>query len=316
MDDGKGIPESPSLSDAPPPEALRWVEECVGSGASVASVSPLAGATSSSLHAVKIKHEGRVLQFVLRRFVDAAWLALEPDLALHEASSLRRAASAGVPTPELVAFDEDGSRCGVPATLTTLLPGRVVLQPEDFADWTRQLAEAAARVHALGAEGFSWNYYSYFDVRGLEPPRWSEFPEKWERAIEFVNNPRPLSVECVIHRDFHPNNVLWEGARLRGVVDWVNACRGAAGFDVAWCRLNLSKLHGVAAADEFLSAYQAVAGSGFTYEPYWDLLALVEVLPGPPDVYSGWTAHGVSHLDEELMRVRADEYLSSLVARL
>ncbi len=308
--------ESPSLSDAPPAEALRWVADCIGTSAAVEAVSPLAGATSSSLHAVSVAHGGSVFGLVLRRFVDAGWLAVEPDLALHEASSLRKAARAGVPTPELIAFDEDGSRCGVPATLTTLLPGSVELQPADFDDWAHQLAEAAAHVHALGAEDHPWDYFPYINAHELEPPRWSKFPEKWERAIEFVRGTLPLAGECFIHRDFHPNNVLWEGSRLSGVVDWVNACRGAAGFDVAWCRLNLSKLHGTAAADKFLGAYQSVAGSGFTYDPYWDLIALAEVLPGPPDVYSGWTAHGVTHLDEDLMRERVDEYLSSLVARL
>lgn len=308
--------EPSRLSDAPPPEALRWVRDCVGSGTSVEAVSPLAGATSSSLHSIKLRHDGSILRLVLRRFVDEGWLALEPDLALHEASSIRKASRADVPTPGLVAFDEDGSRCGVPATLTTLLPGRVVLQPADFGDWARQLAGAAARVHALGAEDHPWKYYPYVDTQKLEPPPWSEFPEKWERAIESVRGPRPLSRECFIHRDYHPNNVIWEGARLSGVVDWVNACRGAAGFDVAWCRLNLAKLHGVAAADEFLCAYETAAGAGFAYDPYWDLIALVEVLPGPPDVYSGWVAHGVSHLHDQLMRARVDEYLSGILARL
>ncbi len=316
MDDSKGINESPSLSDAPPPEALRWVAGCVGAGASVESVTPLAGATSSSLHAVRVRHGGSVVGLVLRRFVDAGWLASEPDLALHEASSLRKAARAGVPTPGLVAFDEDGSHCGVPATLTTLLPGRVELKPSDFEGWTRQLAEAVARVHALGAEDHPWDYFPYVDARALEPPRWSESPGMWEQAVEVVRGPRPLSGECFIHRDYHPNNVLWRGSRLSGVVDWVNACRGAAGFDVAWCRLNLAKLHGLAAADKFLSAYRSAAGSGFVYDPYWDLIALVEVLPGPPDVYSGWPAHGVKHLDDALMRARVDAYLSSVLARL
>lgn len=282
----------------------------------VESVSPLAGATSSALHAVKVKDGASVIGLVLRRFLDADWLALEPDLARHEASSLRKASRAGVPTPELIAFDEDGLLCGFPATLTTLLPGRVELQPTDFEGWTQQLAAAAAHVHALGAEDHPWNYFPYVDTQKLETPRWSESPEKWERAIEIVRGPSPVARECFIHRDYHPNNVLWQGSRLSGVVDWVNACRGAAGFDVAWCRLNLSKLHGTAAADEFLNAYQAVAGSDFNYDPYWDLMAVVEVLPGPPDVYSGWTAHGVTHLDDALMRERVDAYLSSLLARL
>jgi hypothetical protein len=72
------------------------------------------------------------------------------------------------------------------------------------------------------------------------------------------------------------------------VVDWPNACRGAANIDVAWCRMNLAALYGVAAADRFLDFYRSLTGPSFDYHPYWDLIVLIELLPGPPDVYSGW----------------------------
>ncbi|MCA1634780.1 MAG: aminoglycoside phosphotransferase family protein [Acidobacteria bacterium] len=300
----------------PSAEALRWVADCVGTSAAIESVTPLAGATSSSLHAVRLRHGGGVVELVLRRFVDAAWLALEPDLALHEASSLLKAARAGVPTPELVSFDEDGAKCGVPATLTTLLPGRVELSPSSLEDWTYRLAEPLTCIHAIEAEDYAWSYYPYIKLAGLEPPEWSAHPEHWERAIEVVRGPRPESRECFIHRDYHPNNVLWNEGRVSGVIDWVNSCRGAAGFDAAWCRLNLAQLYGVAGADMFLGAYRSLAGAGFEYHPYWDLIAIVEILPGPPGVYEGWPAFGVTHLNGELIRERLDEYLSSLVERL
>jgi hypothetical protein len=46
------------------------------------------------------------------------------------------------------------------------------------------------------------------------------------------------------------------------------------------------------------------------------MMAVVEVLPGPPGVYEGWRAFGVGHLSEMLMRERLDEYLVSLVSRV
>lgn len=310
------MPESSSPPPSPSPEALSWVAGCVGTSAVVESVSPLAGATSSSMHAVRVAHGGGVVEVVLRRFVDKEWLALEPDLALHEASNLLKAARAGVPTPELISFDEDGAFCGVPATLTTMLPGGVELLPSNFDDWTYGLAETLAPVHALDARDYPWSFYPYIDLPNLGPPGWSQFPEHWERVIEIVGGPRPAAPECFIHRDYHPNNVLWKDRRVSGIVDWVNSCRGAAGFDVAWCRLNLAQLHGVDAADAFLDAYRSVAGTTFDYHPYWDLISIVEVLPGPPGVYAGWPAFGVLHLDEHIMRERVDAYLLSLVARL
>lgn len=300
---------------AVPPEALRWVERAAGPGARVESVEPLAGATSSALHAVRVGRGGRLFEFVLRRFLDEEWLKSEPDLARHEAAALSKAARAGVPTPRPVAFDEGGEECGAPATLMERLPGAVELRPADFDGWLRRLAEAVAPFHELGAEDFGWSYYPYADLSGLEPPGWSRVPRLWQRAIEIVSGPRPDARECFIHRDYHPVNVLWSGGRVSGVVDWVNACRGPAGVDVGWCRHNLARMYGVAAAERFLGHYRERAGPRFAYDPFWDLITLIELLPGPPGVYEGWPAFGLAGPDGSTLRERVDEYLSSLMAR-
>jgi aminoglycoside phosphotransferase (APT) family kinase protein len=282
----------------------------------VQAVLPLAGATSSVLHSIEVSHQGRTVKTVLRQFIDTEWLKAEPDLALHEAASLKKAMAARVATPELIAFDEKGDECGVPATLMTQLPGTVLLKPTNFDEWLNQLTEALLSIHAIEVGDFPWSYYPYNDISRLEPPRRSSFPRLWEKAIEVVAGKRPAARERFIHRDYHPNNVLWQDGRISGVVDWVNACRGAHGLDVAWCRLNLAQLYGVEAADRFLESYEALAGQGFEYHPFWDLIAAIELLPDPPGVYPGWTAFGMMHLDEELMRARVDDYLLSLIARV
>ena len=147
-------------------------------------------------------------------------------------------------------------------------------------------------------------------------PSWSRQPEAWEKAIELVEAKPPAYRECFVHRDYHPSNVLWDAGRVSGVVDWVNGCRGPAGIDVAWCRHDLANLHGVSVADDFLEAYLEAAGSGFVYDPYWDLMAVVELLPGPPSMYEGWRASGVAEIGDALMRERNDTYIGSVVARL
>ena len=301
----------------PSAATLRWVADALGAGAKIKRLRRLAGATSSVLHKIEADYKGRSVEFVLRQFFDAEWLKLEPDLARHEASNLERARAVELPTPELIAFDESGAACGgVPSTLTTFLPGSVELQPEDFAGWLRGLAEAALRVHSVEAEDYGWRFYHYTDVSSLEPPRWSSVPELWERAIETANGRWPDARACFIHRDYHPNNVLWQKGRVSGLVDWVNACRGVANFDVAWCRQNLVQLYGVEAADRFLADYGALAGARFDYHPFWDLLAATEFLPGPPGVYPGWLDFGIRHLDAKIILERADAYLVSIMARL
>ena len=280
------------------------------------SVAVLPGATSSLLHAVEVEVSGRRRALVLRRFVNEKWVREEPDLAIREGTTIQHATRAGLPAPDLIAIDADGTHCGVPATLVTKLPGSVVLEPTDKTLWLRGLAESAAQIHRVEASGFRWKYRRYNDRLSLAVPRWSTRPEAWKKVIEIVEGPAHSYRECFVHRDYHPSNVLWENGCVSGVVDWVNGCRGPAGIDVAWCRHNLANLHGLSVADDFLAAYIAAAGSDFEYDPYWDLMSVVELLPGPPSMYEGWRAAGMANISNAVMRERVDNYVASVVDRL
>ena len=291
-----------------------WIEDAAEGR--VTSVAVLPGATSSLLHSIEIESNGQRRSLVLRRFTNEVWVRQEPDIAVREAASLQQATRAGLPAPQLVATDRDGSYCGVPATLVTMLPGEVVLRPTNWNEWIKGLAHAAAQIHRVDAAGFRWKYRRFNDGDALAVPLWSTRPKVWKKAIDVVQGPTPSYRECFVHRDYHPSNVLWSKGRVTGVVDWVNGCRGPAGIDVAWCRHNLANLHGVSVADDFLAAYIGAAGSEFAYDPYWDLMSVVELLPGPPSMYEGWRANGVPHISDAVMRERVDLYVASLVARL
>ena len=294
--------------------ARSWIEDVTGGR--VASVAVLPGATSSVLHSVAVEGNGERRSLVLRRFTNRDWVRREPDVAVREAASLQQATRAGLPVPELVATDRDGTYCGVPATLATMMPGEVVLRPGNWKGWLDGLAGAAAKIHRVDAAGFPWSYRRYNEGESLAVPGWSKQPDAWKRAIQIVQGAAPSFRSCFIHRDYHPSNVLWLDGRVSGVVDWVNGCRGPAGIDVAWCRHNLANLHGVSIADDFLAAYIAAAGSDSAYDPYWDLMSVVELLPGPPAMYEGWRAAGFPNISNTTMRERVDAYVASVVARL
>ena len=293
---------------------LRWIERTTG--ARVVGAAPMRGATSSRVDDVEIDDGAGPRHVVLRRFTDEKWVKREPDLAAREGLSLQHARRAGLPVPAMIAVDARGDDCGVPATLVERIEGVVILTPADMPDWLRGLAEAAAQIHRVEASGFRWKYRRYNDGVRLTVPTWSTQQDAWRRAIEIVQSPARSYRECFIHRDYHPSNVLWQNGRVSGVVDWVNGCRGPAGIDVAWCRHNLANLHSVAIADEFLTAYVAAAGHEFEYDPYWDLMSVVELLPGPPTMYEGWRAAGVPPISGAVMRERVDNYVASLIARL
>ncbi|TDG00766.1 phosphotransferase family protein [Paenibacillus piri] len=304
------------LSDVELPARVRqWAIDSVGRAASVVSTRQLHGGMSTTIHSVALRVDGTVRHVVVRQFDNEAWLLEEPDLALHEAESLRRAARTGLRTPQLIALDETGGSCGLPVVMMSRLEGSVVLRPSEMDRWLRGLAATLAQLHAAAADDFPWDYFTYTDPFSLQIPAWSSCPQQWSDAIRIVQGPRPAFEPRFIHRDYHPGNVLWEQDAVSGVVDWVNACRGPAGIDIGHCRVNLAQLYGVEEADAFLSAYIEFAGPSFRYAPYWDLLSLVDILSDSPAVYEGWTALGMTGLTDKLMEERLDAYLLSLMRR-
>ncbi len=296
-------------------QSVEWVKAQFSETAEILDVRPLKGGTSSTLFELSVQENNEQLFYVLRLFHKADWLAKEPDLAKHEAASLQYAESAGLPVPQLIAYDETGDNSGVPAVVMTKMPGTVILQPSNDERWIDQLAAALAELHQTQATDFSYEYFSYNDVFLLEKPAWSKFQNEWMRAFYIVSGGKPAYTECFIHRDFHPANVLWKDQHISAIVDWVNACRGPAGIDVGHCRVNLAQMYGISVANDFLKAYERHAGTLFTYDPYWDLVSLTDILDGSPTVYPGWRAFGMKNLSDELMRHRLDDYLLSLLAR-
>ncbi|WP_165279918.1 phosphotransferase family protein [Paenibacillus protaetiae] len=295
---------------------LDWVIQHTDQHADVTSVNRVQGGTSSAVYRIEISGRYDKSSYILRQFDQADWLKQEPDLALHEAASLRLAEETAVKTPALLAFDETGHACGLPTVLMTELKGEVVLEPEYLDDWIWGMAHSLAAIHQTSAADFPWPYRSYMDASRLGKQTWSSDPGIWDEVIAVVQTPPPVYDPVFIHRDYHPGNVLWQDKRVSGVVDWVNACRGPAGADLGHCRLNLAQLHGKAAADMMLAAYSQCAGYLFQYEPYWDLVSLTDILFGPPSVYEGWTAAGVAGLTDQIVRDRLDEYAAGIIRSL
>jgi len=291
---------------------LDWLAQVLGPNEPLRSCKRLNGATSSTLFALQT---GAGTQLVLRLFTQVEWLAEEPDVPFHEAENLRKLVHSGLPVPELVALDPDGARCGLPALLMTALPGRVDLLPANMDAWLSQLAALLPRLHAIPPGGHPWEYYPYSDLASLSVPNWTRHPNLWQQALRIASAPLPPYVPTFIHRDYHPVNVLFEGGRLSGLVDWPNACTGPAGVDVGHCRVNLASMYGVETADRFLGLCQEAMASYWRYDPIWDLISILDGQPGPPDVYPPWLDFGLSHLTPTLMETRLEAYLASVLAR-
>jgi hypothetical protein len=108
-----------------------------------------------------------------------------------------------------------------------------------------------------------------------QPPPWARYPRIWERAAEISHGPAPVFPQVLIHRDYHPGNVLWRRRTVSGVVDWQAVCTGPSVIDVAHCRVNLLTF-GTAAAGQFTAWWQRASGAA--YHPWADVITITGFL--------------------------------------
>lgn len=302
-------------------EARDWLGRATGAAERDLEIARMAGSTTSSLFLVETSRGAARARFVLRVLDNREWLADEPDLVSHEAAALDEAQRAGLPAPRLVAYTVDDVGFGAPAVLMSFVAGSVELRPADFGHWLAGLAGQLAAIHRHPADAFPWRFRSWVNRAALAVPSWTAVPRVWERAIEFwlqvgrVDNLSDTTASAVfIHRDYHPTNVLWHGGAVSGVVDWINACRGPAGVDVAHCRTNLAQMYGPDSADRFLDAYLKVA-DGFVYDPYWDIDSLLDMSFPEPTFYEPWEHFGLNRIAPAETRRRVDAYLERVTRR-
>ena len=143
-------------------------------------------------------------------------------------------------------------------------------------------------------------------------PDWARDPALWRAAFAVLDGPAPAYDGTFLHRDFHLGNVLWTGARITGVVDWVETSWGPAGLDVAHCATYLALLHGPEAATRFVAAYGAVDREA---QRYWDVMDCVGYLPDPTKVATPWREAG-RDVSDALARARLEEHLGRVLGAL
>jgi len=94
-----------------------------------------------------------------------------------------------------------------------------------FASWPDFLASAADN----HPDGYYANWHDFFRSSFLERDLYESV---FQRMMDLVTNlPAQRSL---VHNDFQFENVLTDGTRITGVIDWANALYGDPLYDVAW----------------------------------------------------------------------------------
>jgi len=270
-----------------PPEARDWLRSHGVEGGE--AVRRLPTATTAALFVIG--------ELVLRWYPGGSFLEEEPDAVAREVAALSALQETPVPAPRLVAWSDQPA-----AVLMTRVPGRHALDARDPGA-VRTVLEAIHTASPRRLRG--WSYRGYHEGFDLRPPRWWRDSDLWERAVVKSANRRATGEVTVIHRDFHPGNVLWAMGRISGVVDWGNACLGPASFDLAHYRVNLAVLVG-----------QDVTDRRFPGEPDWDVEAALGFIdPWEARARDNWTGPW-DQVPGDVARARVEAFVALAVARL
>jgi aminoglycoside phosphotransferase (APT) family kinase protein len=148
------------------------------------------------------------------------------EFARRERLALQACEKGGLPAPRLEAAADFE---GLPAMVLSWCPGRPLLSYVEQRPWAiwrlgRLFGRAQAQVHALPP-----------------PPEFlAAAPDDWllridEEYADLATHARTLgiSTSSLIHMDFHPLNLLSDGAAVTGVIDWPRSGAGDPRADLA-----------------------------------------------------------------------------------
>jgi len=157
---------------------------------------------------------------------------LPRQIAWRERIALETCARAGLPAPRV---ETVGEVQGLPAAVLSWCPGVPILSLVEKKPWTlwrlgRLFGRTQAKVHTV------------------EPP--AEFaenaPDDWLKRVpddcaDLVAHASSLklSTSSLIHMDFHPINLVSDGATVTGILDWSYAAAGDPRADLARTEITL-----------------------------------------------------------------------------
>jgi Ser/Thr protein kinase RdoA (MazF antagonist) len=148
------------------------------------------------------------------------------DAALeHERLGMAAAAAGGVPVPR---FEAAGSWQGRALAVQPWLPGvpltEALRMPQHLAHLGRALGAMQAAIHAVTAPA---------KLHYGRPDWWIDLPGPEHAPIAAAVRRLSLRADALVHLDYHPLNVLVQGADVTAVLDWVSAAAADQRADLA-----------------------------------------------------------------------------------
>lgn len=245
---------------------------------------PLPGGVSAQVTALELAGpDGGTQRLVVRRY-GAADLRNNPCVAADEFRLLTYLHAAGLPVPQPYYADESGTLFPTPYVVIEFIEGATDLAPADLPAYLQRLAALLARIHRLAEAPRDLAFLPrqadwLTDKLRRRPAILDESLDEGRiRAALEAGWPRvSRNPPVLVHGDFWPGNVLWQGDRLAAILDWETARLGDPLADLGNARLEILFFCGPEALQAFTAHYLALTAWDTADLPYWDLVAALRV---------------------------------------
>ncbi len=209
--------------------------------------------------------------------------------AAEEADALRELCRTSYPVPELyLLVDDTGEE---PFTVMQRLPGETLTQvartnPDRISYWLDKASHLLLRLHGIRwQDGYNTlkPVLAPLDYADRQVRWWSNQAATlhaadlvpafdWLRANLYQT--RASTQQTLVHGDFHPDNILVEGDKITGVLDWDSVTIADPAVDVAWTRLPLTVEANADVGDLFTQAYMRRNPAVGKTLPFWEMFAV------------------------------------------
>lgn len=169
--------------------------------------------------------------------------------------ALRALAGSAVPAPALLWADEDDDNpFGRPFLVMERLPGEVPVGWHDLSApareaLAREAVDVLAALHAVEPSGLgsAVSVSPGVEWYGHRLEKLGEVPTVLRAALWWLERHKPPAAEerVLVHGDYRMGNLVVDGTRIVGVLDWEMAALGDPLADLAWCFIPVWELAGV-----------------------------------------------------------------------
>lgn len=213
--------------------------------------------------------QGKTEQLVLLTHGDAD-RQRNPDIARDEFRLLETLTRAGLAVAQPLHLADDHAP---PFFIAAYIPGSPRYTTDDAPAFCRRLAALLSEIHALSLSQRDWSYLpqqadrlaEYLDATGAAD-------ERIRNAMRHVAHRIKPNATVLLHGDFWPGNLLWQGDKLSGIIDWEDAMLGDPLGDLGKSRLEMLWALGEEAMQEYSAYYLALNPQlKASALPFWDL---------------------------------------------